>query len=206
MIQTLTKTWWLLVLAGVFDASYALVNIFMQRPDGSIALRTLAHRGTVFDMGRLALAAGVCTIASGIWISRNRKAWLLVLNGLAVSTLGLILLFWRGPLAFRTIALLIVVMAISIGILALATVRNLQGHAPDKWLLGITGAALVGFALVFILLGFGWIRPAQPAALTLNLWMGAFFGLSAICMLGLGLRLHGLPSLGLRSFDASAPI
>ncbi len=78
----------------------------MQRPDGSIALRTLVHRGTLFDMGRLALAAGSCTIAAGIWIFRNRKAWLLALNGLALCTLGLILLFWRDPLAFRTIALL----------------------------------------------------------------------------------------------------
>ncbi|MGA3023711.1 MAG: DUF308 domain-containing protein [Bryobacteraceae bacterium] len=192
MIQTLIKNWWLLALCGVLDAIYSVMNFFMRRPDGSLALRTLVHRGTVVDMGMLALAAGACTIAAGIWSSRKGKPWLLLLNGLACSILGLIFTFWTGRLAFRTVALLIVVMAMSIGIHELATARTLRRHPADEWLLGAAGVASVGFALAFFAFVLRWIRldPASPAQTLL--WLGSYFGFSAICMLGLALRLNSL--------------
>jgi uncharacterized membrane protein HdeD (DUF308 family) len=193
LIQTLIKNWWLLALCGVLDAIISVMNFFMQRPDGSPTLRTFVHsRGTVVHMGMLALAAGACTIAAGIWSSRKGKSWLLVLNGLACSALGLIFTFWTGPLAFRTVALLIVVMAMSIGIYELATARTLRRHLADEWLLGAAGVASVGFALAFFAFVFRWIKlePGSPAQ-TLH-WLGSYFGFSAICMLGLALRLHRL--------------
>jgi uncharacterized membrane protein HdeD (DUF308 family) len=193
LIQTLIKNWWLLALCGVLDAIISVMNFFMQRPDGSPTLRTFVHsRGTVVHMGMLVLAAGACTIAAGIWSSRKGKSWLLVLNGLACSALGLIFTFWTGPLAFRTVALLIVVMAMSIGIYELATARTLRRHLADEWLLGAAGVASVGFALAFFAFVFRWIKlePGSPAQ-TLH-WLGSYFGFSAICMLGLALRLHRL--------------
>jgi uncharacterized membrane protein HdeD (DUF308 family) len=193
VIQTLIKNWWLLALCGVLDAIISVMNFFMQRPDGSLALRTFVHnRGTLVNMGMLALAAGVCTIAAGIWSSRKGKSWLLALNGLACSALGLILTFWTGPLAFRTVALPIVVMAMSIGIYELETARALRRHLADEWLLGAAGVASFGFALAFIAFVFRWIKlePGSPAQ-TLH-WLGSYFGFSAICMLGLALRLHRL--------------
>ena len=193
MIQTMIKNWWLLALCGVLDAIYSVMNFFMQRPDGSLTLRTFVHnRGTLVHMGMLALAAGACTIAAGIGSSRKGKSWLLLLNGLACSALGLIFTFWTGPLAFRTVALLIVVMAMSIGIYELATARTLRRHLADEWLLGAAGVASVGFASVFFAFVFRWIKlePGSPAQ-TLH-WLGSYFGFSAICMLGLALRLHRL--------------
>jgi uncharacterized membrane protein HdeD (DUF308 family) len=173
------------------------MNFFMQRPDGSPTLRTFVHsRSTLVQMGVLALAAGACTIAAGIWSSGKGKSWLLVLNGLACSALGLIFTFWTGPLAFRTVALLIVVMALSIGIYELAAARELRRHLADEWLLGAAGVASVGFALAFFAFVFRWIKlePGSPAQ-TLH-WLGSYFGFSAVCMLGLALRLHSLsPSL-----------
>jgi uncharacterized membrane protein HdeD (DUF308 family) len=204
MIQTLAKTWWLLALCGVLEATYSLMNVFMQRPDGSLTLRTFVLRGTMVQMGMLALAAGVCMAAAGIWSSTKGKAWLLVLNGVALSVLGLIFMFWRGRLAFRTIALLIVVMALSIGIFELATARTPRRPVVDKWFLGSIGVASVGFAVVFLALGFRWIHFTQPESL--NLWMGSFFGFSAICMLALALRLHRLQGFALKSFGTSAPV
>jgi hypothetical protein len=138
-------------------------------------------------MGTLALAAGVCTIAAGMWSSGKGKSWLLVLNGLACTALGLLLAFWTGPLAFRTIALLIAVMAMSIGIYELATARTLHRHLTAEWLLGAAGVVSVGFALAFLAFVLRWIKlePASPAQ-TFD-WMGAYFGFGAICMLGLAL-------------------
>lgn len=185
MILTLIKNWWLLALCGVLDAIISAIY-FDHAGNGFRAT------GAVMFLGKLTLAAGACTIAAGIWSPRKGKFWFLVLNGLACSALGLIFTFWTGPLAFRTIALLIVVMAISIGIYELASARTLRRHLADEWLLGAAGVASAGFALAFLALVFGWIKlePESPAQ-TLH-WMGSYFGFSAICMLELALLLHRL--------------
>jgi len=195
MFQTLIRNWWLLAFVGVVDAMYAAMNFFTQLPDGSLSLRTsVVHRSTLIQMGMLALGAGACTIAAGIWQSRKGKSWLLVLNGLASTALGLIFTFWTGPLAFSTIALLIVVMAGSAGVFALATARTLRRHLADEWLLGAAGVASVSFAVVFLAFVLRWMKldPGSPAE-SLR-WMGSYFAFSAICMLAAGLRLNSLRS------------
>ena len=208
MVQTLIKNWWLLALCGVFDAILALMNLFMRGPDGTLALRTFVATDVAMDMCSLALAAGACTIAAGVWRSRDGKSWLLVLNGFALSAYGLIpLIFWTRPLSFRLFALLLVVMAMSIGILELAAARTLWGRVAEKWFLGLAGAASVGFALAFLALGFRWIK-LEPGPLSHSafLWIGSYFGFSAICMLGLALRLrsHGISQSG--KWEASPPL
>ncbi len=182
MIQMLIKNWWSLVLCGILDAIISV--IYFNHAGHGFALN-----GTVVFLGELTLAAGACTIAAGIWSSREGKSWLLALNGLACSVLGLIFTFWRGRLAFRTVALLIVVMAMSIGIYELAPARTLRRHLADAWLLGAAGVASLVFALAFFALGFRWIKLEPGPAQTLH-WLGSYFGFSAICMLGLALRLH----------------
>jgi uncharacterized membrane protein HdeD (DUF308 family) len=190
MIQTLIKNWWLLALCGVLDAILALMNLSMQDPDASLTLRIFGPMSTGMLMCRLALAAGACTIAAGIWSSRKGRSWLLVLNGLAFSAYGLLPIVWTGPLSFRLFALLLVVMAMSIGILELTIARTLRRHVPDKWFLGLAGAASVGFALAFLALGFRWIKLEPGLHWRGFLWLGSYFGFSAICMLGMALRLH----------------
>jgi uncharacterized membrane protein HdeD (DUF308 family) len=193
MLQMLSKTWWLLALCGVLDAIYSVMNFFMQRPDGSLALRTLVRsRSTLVDMGIVALAAGVCTIAAGFWNSRKSRSWLLVLNGFAFSALGLILTFWTGGIAFRTIAFLIAVMAMSGGIYELATARTLRRHLADQWVLGVAGVLSAGFALAFLGFVFRWIRLEPESPSQTLVWMGSYFGFSAVCMLGLALRVRTL--------------
>lgn len=192
MIQTLIKNWWLLALCGVMNAIYSVVNLFMQDPDGSLTLRKYALKSTVVFLGKLALAAGACTVAAAIWRSVNGKSWLLVLNGLALGALGLILNGIFGfKISFRTIALLLVVIAMSIGIFELGIARALrrQRHVADGWFLGLAGAVSIGFALAFFAFAFRWIK-LEPRPYADFLWFGSYFGFSAICMLGLALRLH----------------
>ena len=183
MNRKLVRNWWLLALCGLFEATYALINLFVLRPDGSLSVRRFMVQSTGLLLGKLALAAGVCAIAAAIWRYRNGSSWLLALHGLALTTLGALLLFWTGPLAFRTIALLFVLMAISAGMFAFTTART-AGH---RWFLLVTGAASVGFALAFLALGFDWSNlPRQNE--TLNLWMSSYFALSAVSMLVLASR------------------
>ena len=116
-------------------------------------------------------------------------SWLLVVNGLALGAYGLIPLVWTGPLSLRPFfALLLVAMAVSIGILAWTSGGTLRGYVPDSWFLGLAGVASVGYALAFLALDFRWINLKQPGSFFLLL--GSYFGFSAICMLGLGLRLN----------------
>src|SRR6185437_9853240 len=183
MMQTLSKTWWLLVVCGVLEAMYSVMNFFMVRPDGSLALRTFVNgRGAIVNMGMLALAAGACTVAAGIWSSRNGQSWLLVLNGLAFSALGLIFMFWRGPLAFRTIALLIVVMALSIGVYEFRIARTSR-RGSEEWLLNMVGGVSMGFALAFLAFVFRLISLDSTAPAQSLHWLGSYFAFSAICML-----------------------
>jgi len=185
MVQRLINNWWLLILCGAFDAAFSAMIFFMQRPDGS--RRSGDYRTTLVQMGILVLGAGICTIAAGVWSYTNRQSWLLVVNGLACAILGLLFTLWTRPLGFRTIALLIVVMAITLGIYVLAT-------ASIAW--RAAGLAAFGFALVFLAFVFRWTR-LWPVSLAESLfWIGSFFAFSAICMFALGLRLkHLRPAL-----------
>jgi hypothetical protein len=191
LIQTLSKNWLLLALCGVLEAIISVIYLIMYDtgPDGPLPVS--GWMTAVVFMNRLTLSAGVCAVAAGIWRSAKGKSWLLVVNGLALSAYGLIPLFWRGPLSFDFFALLLVVMAMAIGILALAIARTLRRYAADKWFFGLAGAGSVGFALAFLALVNRWIqlerRPFHPSVF---LWICLYFGFSAICMLGLALRLH----------------
>jgi uncharacterized membrane protein HdeD (DUF308 family) len=192
MIQTLIKNWWLLALCGVLDAMIAVIYLIIQETNGPLTFQE--WNGMIVFLGELTLAAGACTIAAGIWRSTKGKSWLLVLNGLALGALGLIYYrLVRFGISFLTIALLIVLMAISIGILQFVTARTLrrQRHIADGWFVGFAGVASVGFALAFFALGFRWIK-LGPGSHSDLLWLGSYFGFSAICMLGLGLRLNSL--------------
>jgi uncharacterized membrane protein HdeD (DUF308 family) len=194
--QTLIKNWWLLALFGVFGAIISV--IFLSK------LETGFHTFTAVALvGKLILAAGACAAIGGIWTSPRGKCWPLVLNGLALITLGLVLNGVAGSrVSFRTVALLIILMAISLGVLEIVTARTQRrkGHVADGWLLDLAGVSSVGFALAFLLLGFRWIK-LGPGSHTDLLWLGSYFGFSAICMLVLSLRLHtqGLSQSGPRA-------
>jgi uncharacterized membrane protein HdeD (DUF308 family) len=205
MIQTLIQNWWLLALCGVLDATMSVVYLIMQGADGPLTFHSWS--GTVVLLGKLALASGACTIAAGVWRSTQGKCWLLALNGLALGALGLICYgFTRFSISFLTVALLIILMAMSIGILEFEIARTLRrhGHVADGWFLTLAGTASVGFALAFLALGFHWIK-IDPGSHADLLWLGSYFGFSAMCILGLSLRLHsqGLSRSGQR--ESSPP-
>lgn len=194
MAQSLGKNWWLLVLCGVLDGLFAIMIFLMGSPNEFPNLRTFIHsRNAPTQLGLLALAAGVCTIAASVWGSRKDSSWLLVLNGLACSSLGLLVaLGSTRSIGFRTIAVAIVTMAMSMGFYELATARTLRGHLIDEWLLAAAGVVSVGFAVVFLAFLLRWLKlDPSPSAQTFN-WLGSYFGFTAICTAGLALRLKGI--------------
>ncbi len=178
MIQRLVKNWWLLGLCVALEAVIAILyfNYAGQH----------VNRREIVPVGELTLAAGVCTIAAGILRFAEGKRWLLVLNGAACSALGLILTFVT-TIAFRTIALLMIVMAVSLA------AHELAASGPRltrKWLPGMAGIVLAGFATWFLAFVLRWMTldPTSPGQTLL--WLGSYFGFSAICMLGMAAGLE----------------
>lgn len=166
------KIWWLLALCGIVDAMCAAMNLLMRSPDGSLSLRRFALPNAVWDMSMLAVVAGACAIAAGLSNSGKRYSWLLAMHGLALAAFGLVGVspLVRGPLSFRPISLLFVVMSVSVGAFALGGSQTLRSDAPDRWFLGLSGMASIGFALSFIAVGFGWLK-LRTSAVAPWIWM-----------------------------------
>jgi len=173
------------VLCSLFYAPFSFMILFIWSPNGFRTLHTFAHyRSSIEQLGLVALPAGVCTVATGIWNAREANSWLLVLNGLACSALGTVVVLGASrQITFRSIAIAIVVMAVSIGLYELVTAKTLPRHRVDEWLLTAAGVIAIGFGGVFLGFVFGWIRlDPSPSAQTFD-WLGSYFGFSSICML-----------------------
>jgi hypothetical protein len=181
-----SNTWWLLALCGVLDALHAAMNLLMLSP--SMILRSHA---IVWDMGMLALAAGACALAAGLWIGGKDNFWLLSLHGLALGAFGAIAVspLVRGPLSFRPVSLLFLAMAASLAAFALVTARTETRGTAERRFLKAAGAALIGFAFSFIGVGFRFVR-LEPQAFFV--WMSSYFALCALFFLWLALRTAGV--------------
>jgi hypothetical protein len=81
-------------------------------------------------------------------------------------------------------ALLIVLMAMSLGTYELANAGQLRTQRALEFLAGAAGIVSLGFAGVFFAFVFHWIKlnPVSPAQTFL--WLGSYFAFSAFCMLG----------------------
>ena len=189
MIQTLAKNWLLLAASGVLQAIISATYLTMYGTDGPLNFHAWGQ--TLALLGQLTLAAGVCAIAAGSW--RSALCWPLVLNGLALASLGLICsAAVRFRISLLTIAFLIVLMATSLGALEWLAARTLRGQhrIAGGWRLRLAGVVSLGFAVGFLALGLRWIK-TKPGSLSDLLWLGAYFGFSAVCMVDLALRLRG---------------
>jgi uncharacterized membrane protein HdeD (DUF308 family) len=176
MIQRLISKWWSLGLCVALETTIAIAYF-------NYAAYGTHSSDAVVLLGALTLTAGIFTIAHGILNALEGKRWLLVLNGLACSSLGLILTL-ATRVAFPTIALLIIGMALSLGGYELAKAGLLRRHRAPEWLAGAAGIISLGFAVVFLAFVFRWIKlnPTSPAQSFL--WLGSYFAFSAFCMLG----------------------
>ena len=190
MIQTLIRNWWLLALCGLLEGIVSALYLIMQNTGGPVLAQTWG--GTVIFIGKLAMAAGACAIGAALWRSKNGISWALTLNGLALAALGFIQFeLTRLPIGIFVIELLIVLIATSIGVVEFAIARSFhgRGHRTEAWLLKSAAIVSFGFILPSLALGLQWIR-MQPGSHADLLWLGLFFGFTAICSVALAIRLH----------------
>ncbi|MBI1897589.1 MAG: hypothetical protein HYS04_13850 [Acidobacteria bacterium] len=191
MIRTLVKNWWLLALCGVLDAAISAIYLVMHGTNGPVLSRSWS--GTVVLVGKVAVAAGVCTVVAAVWRSRNGTSWGLALNGLALAALGLIQYgLTRFPISILAFSVLIIVMAVSIGVVELSIARDFrrQHHVADAWFFRLVGIASVSLVLPSLAVGLRWVPLERGSHLDL-LWLASYFGLAAVGMIALSVRLHG---------------
>lgn len=191
MVQSSTRSWWLLALCGILEAMCSLMILVAPRSfDGSLALRRFVDsRSMLLQMGILALAAGMCAIAAGLWSARRDSSWLLMLNGLGCSAFGaMVALGASRPVGFRSLALLVALAAASLGVFEGMAARRGRAHLAEEWLAGAAAVVSFAFAGVFLAFAVRWIRlEPSPSAQTFN-WLGSYFAFNSICMLGLAMR------------------
>jgi hypothetical protein len=169
----LNKSSWWLVACSVFEAAFAAAAFVQTREIST--LRSFTHtREALLQMGLLALGAGLCAIAGSLNRYRNTSSWLLTANGAGCSVLGFIFAFWTGRLAFRTVALLLAVMGITLGL------HELWGAIRERMLRIAVAALSLTFGLAFLGLAIHWIEldPRSPAASLY--WLGAYFSFAAV--------------------------
>ena len=198
--RALCNAWWLLALCGILDAMHAAINLLMMNPP--LILRRFASATAVWDMGILAVAAGACAIAAGLWSVGKDYSWLLSLHGLALSVFGAIAVspLVKGPLSFRPISLLFTVMAVSVAAFALQTAQTQQRGSGERRFLMAAGAASIAFAFSFIAVGFFFrLEPPQM----FFIWMSSYFTGCAVFMLWLAFRVH---SRATGQFDQMEPL
>jgi uncharacterized membrane protein HdeD (DUF308 family) len=189
MTQKFSRNW-PLVLAGVLQAAFAILNLLMRDPE-AVTLRRVMTESTTMLQAQLALAAGLCTLAAAIWSYRKSRSWLLALDGLALIVYGTLPVIWSDrPLSFRPLfALLLLVMAMSVGTLALESARRVRGYVAQRGVLGFAGTATIAFALAFVALDLRGIGMMPPRSFFLLL--GSFFASCAVCLLGVSLLPNG---------------
>src|SRR5215469_102180 len=149
MIETLIKNWWLLFLRGFLALLFSVTVFLMRSSAESFTLREFAMKGTVVFLGILALIAGGCTAAAGIWMASSGKWWLLLLDGIALSSAGLLLIL-ADRFSFQTVIHAVVVLASAVGLVELGAAVSLRRHISDEWFLVLAGLASLGFAVLFL--------------------------------------------------------
>ena len=185
MIRMLIRNWWLLLVRGIFAVFFALfIFIFLPFVPPAL-LRPLAFAGLVVIFSVFAIMTGIITIAAAVrGAGQGGSAWLLLADGIAVTTGGLVLLLSPVFTLFHVVQL-IAATTILVGVLELLAGFHLRRHLTDEWLLVSGGIISIAFAACLFLTRGGDIQ----SVLT---WIAIYAMANGLAIVGLALRLRKL--------------
>jgi len=185
MIRTLIKNWWLLLLRGIFALAFAIF-IFVFLPFVPAPLvRELAFAGLAVIFALFAAATGIVTIAAAIrGAGHGGSSWLLLADGIVVTTGGTVIFFSPG-LTLTHVIQLIAFTCLVVGVVEVIAGIHLRRHLADETLLLAGGIVSIIFAFCLFI-------PRDidvQAALT---WLSLYAGVNGLAMVGLAWRLRRL--------------
>lgn len=185
MIRLLINNWWLLFLRGVLAMAFGLfIYVFLPFLPAPI-LRQFAFAGLAVIFAVFAFATGVLTMAAAVLkAGPHGFPWLLLVDGIAITAGGLVLLLFPG-LTLMHVIQLIAAVALLAGVLELIAGIHLRHHVTDEWLLISGGIISVAFATGLFL------TRVESVAGTLT-WISVYAFANGLAMIGLALRLRSL--------------
>ena len=185
MIRMLIRNWWLLLVRGIFAVFFALfIFIFLPFVPPAL-LRPLAFAGLVVIFSVFAIVTGIITSAAAVrGAGQGGSSWLLLADGIAVTTGGLVLLLSPVFTLFHVVQL-IAATTILVGVLELLAGFHLRRHLTDEWLLVSGGVVSIAFAACLFLTRGGDIQ----SVLT---WIAIYASANGLAIVGLALRLRTL--------------
>lgn len=185
MIRLLIQNWWLLFLRGVLAIAFAIfIYVFLPFLPAPF-LRQFAFAGLTTIFALFAVATGVLTTAAAVLkAGAHGFSRLLLVDGIAITGGGLVLLLFPGLTLMHVIQLIAVVVLLA-GILELVAGIHLRRHVADEWMLITGGIISLAFATALFLTRVESIA----AALT---WISIYTLANGLAMIGLALRLRSL--------------
>ena len=185
MIRLLIQNWWLLFLRGILAIVFAiLIFVFLPLLPAPF-LRQFAFAGLAAIFGLFACATGVLTMAAAVLKSGSHGfSWLLLVDGIAITSGGLVILLFPG-LTLMHVIQLIAIIALVVGALEFVAGIHLRRHVTDEWLLIIGGVISIAFAPCLLL------SRVETVESTLT-WISVYAFASGLAVIGLALRLRSL--------------
>lgn len=198
MIRILIRNWWLLFLRGVLAIAFAIfIFVFLPLLPQPL-LGQFAFAGLAVIFALFATVTGALTLAAAIsGAGQGGSSWLMLADGIAVTSGGLVILVSPGLTLIHVIQL-IGATALVVGFLELIAGFHLRRHLTDEWLLVIGGIVSVAFATSLLLTGVATVQ----AALT---WISIYALANGLAVIGLALRLRSLRS-SIHALAASKPV
>lgn len=174
MLKTLARNWWLLALRGGLAILFGVLALFFP----GIALTTL-----VFLFGAYALVDGGVSLYAAVRSrSRNRRWWVLLLEGVAGIVAGILTFIWPGITAL-VLLYLIAFWAMVTGVLEIAAAFELRQEINNEWLLGLSGVLSILFGILLV------IAPGS-GALAVTWLIGIYAIMFGIVLISLSWRLR----------------
>ena len=172
--DTLSDNWWAVALRGLAALAFGVLTLVS--PGISLAALVLLF-------GAYAVADGVLAIVAAF---RHRRAgetwWVIALGGIAGIAAGIIT-FLMPAITVLVLVYVLAARAIIVGAMEVAAAIRLRKVIKGEWLMALGGVASIVFGvLVALFPGIG--------ALTVVLWIGAFFVVIGAMLIALGFRLR----------------
>lgn len=140
MLIFISKNWWVYVLRGILAIAFGLIALFWP----GVTLRVL-----ILLFGVYVFLEGILTTASAVKHHKENYWWLLLLEGLTGTVIGVFAFIWPGLTAV-VILILIAIWAILTGVVEIALAIQLRKEITGEWILGLAGvfSILVGVLVI----------------------------------------------------------
>jgi uncharacterized membrane protein HdeD (DUF308 family) len=174
MAAILARNWWALFLRGIVAVLFGILTFIW--PGLSLAVLVLLFGAYVLVDGLFAIVAAMKAPA------RNKRWWVLLLEGIVGVIIGVLTFFWP---AMTALALLyfIAMWAIITGVLEIGAAIRLRKSISNEWLLIVSGFLSILFGLALI------IMPVAGALAVVWL-IGAYAIVFGALLMALSIRLR----------------